>query len=332
MSLVDSNCNFRNEVQHLRATYERKRNSTNLYPPVGRPVYGIEVRAVDDIDQHTFWYELEDSKNLQCIRLYDIPGTLSGDILRLNKQLPTMSNEKNYEIQGDKIVPLETVPTPRRFESDAENLTSELCKLPEIAVDPDKHFVKQGKYRSEIRNLLTCQGGSCPGVPISPHIIQLLGKSADGHLVFEKQNPRYILAFVHDFCRYRSWILQIITGLAALHSVGIVHRDLRIDNLVFSTDATRVWIIDLEGRWGNWRAPEVSDGAGLDAGWTEMSDIYDLGSLIKDMIYGNVPLTLQVDWDAPTLLKPVVEACTRDSPSDRPSLSRLHDMVTGIAA
>ncbi|KAJ5575594.1 hypothetical protein N7535_002520 [Penicillium sp. DV-2018c] len=115
-----------------------------------------------------------------------------------------------------------------------------------------------------------------------------------------------------------------------LHSLGIIHRDLRIDNVVFSPDTSRVLICDLEGRWGNRLAPEVSREPVLDAGWTEKSDIYDLGYLIKGMIYGNVPLTFAVEWYVPPPLAAVVEACTRNKPEERPSLDDLYAMVEKI--
>jgi hypothetical protein len=61
-----------------------------------------------------------------------------------------------------------------------------VAKLPLVDMDPKKHFTKQGKYRTEIRNLIKCQGGVVPGGPLSPHIVQLRGRSTDGKLVFDK--------------------------------------------------------------------------------------------------------------------------------------------------
>lgn len=70
---------------------------------------------------------------------------------------------------------------------------------------------------------------------------------------------------------------------------------------------------DLEGRRGNRRAPKVSHQAILEAGWTEKSDIYYLGYVIKSMIYGNTLITTVVDWDVPAPLDVVVETCIRVS-------------------
>jgi serine/threonine protein kinase len=260
--------------------------------------------------------------------LADIPGTLSGDILRLQQNLPALNGD--YEITGNQIHPLKHAPLPPDPDDDSEDLTAILTSLPVVKVDSNKHFVKKGKCKSEIWNLLKCQGGSCPGVPKSTHIIQLLGRSFDGELVFERFKSRYVLAFVHTLTVYKCWILQLISGLKCLHSLGIIHRDLRIDNLVFSSDGSRLLICDLEGRWGNRLAPEVPRQPVLDAGWTEKSDIYDLGYVIKGMIYGNVPITNMLEWSVPHPLDTIVDACTRNTPEERPSLDELYAVVDKI--
>lgn len=308
MSQTPAPDTFTQEVRRLRAVYEKKRELTNLVPPTGRPVFDLSVDVVDGTVYHTYWYECDERVQgdqegcqcpCQCIRLADIPGTLSGAILRLECNLPALDVTGDYEIIGNDIRRLEHAPQPPDDNDDAEDVSAALASLPEVEADPNKHFVKRAKYVSEIQNLLTCQGGSCPGVPKSAHIIQLLGKSSHGELVFEKFNPRYVLAFVHPLAAHKTWILQLIFGLRCLHYLGIVHRDLRIDNFVFSSDNSRLLICDLESRWGNRLAPEVSRQPVLEAGWTEKSDIYDLGHVIKGMVYGNTPITTLVEWHVP---------------------------------
>ncbi|KAI1780299.1 hypothetical protein F4818DRAFT_395304 [Hypoxylon cercidicola] len=245
MNQMPSEDPFVKEVQRLRADYMMRREWTNLVPPTGRPIIDLNVDVVDGTIYYTYWYE-DGTPRGQCIRLVDIPGTLSGDILRLQRNMPILNGDQ--EIIGDQIRPLEHAPSPPDLEDDSEDLSSLLATLPIIDADPSKHFVKKGKYQSEIQNLLKCQGGSCSGVPQSTHIISLLGKSSEGQLVFEKFHPRYALALVHPLKAYKSWILQVISGLKFLHSLGIVHRDLRIDNLVFSRDGSRLLICDLESR------------------------------------------------------------------------------------
>ncbi|MCJ1329841.1 hypothetical protein MMC10_006522 [Thelotrema lepadinum] len=327
---------FIQEVHRLRSVYSKQRDSTNLVPPSGRPVLDLSTDVVDGNVYHTYWFECDDraqegQDNYQAIRIADIPGTLSGAILRLKRNLPPLDAEVDYEIIGDKICQLaQSLPLPDIDDDDAEDVSQVLASLPRVAVDPKKHFVKQPKYTSEIQNLLLCQGGSCPGVPKSAHVVQLLGKSADGKLVFEKFNSRYVLAVMRPISVYKAWILQLIDGLRCLHALGIVHRDLRIDNLLFTSDNSRLLICDLESRWGNRLAPEISLDPILDAGWTEKSDVYDLGYVIKGLIYGNAPITNLVEWDVPPPLNVVVESCVRVSADERPSLDELRAMVDQI--
>ncbi|CAG7936069.1 unnamed protein product [Penicillium salamii] len=315
---------FTREVKRLRDAYEEKRERSNLGSGGGRQIMDLNVETTDGIFYYTYWYRH------QCIRLACIPGTLSGDILGLRQNLPASVDVGDHEIIGDQILLLNNVPPLPELEDDSEDLDTILASLPLVKVDSSKHFVKKGKYKSEIRNLLQCQGGSCPGVPKSPHVIQLQGKSLGGELVFDKLKTRCFLVYFYPLATYKYWILQIISGLKLLHSLGIVHRDLRIDNIVFSADMSRVLICDLESHWGNRLAPELSRVPVSDSGWTEQSDIYDLGHLIESMIYGNAPFTHAVEWPIPPPLAAVVEACIRVRPEDRPSLDEIYAMVEKI--
>lgn len=148
--------------------------------------------------------------------------------------------------------------------------------------------------------------------------------------MFEKFNPRYILAAVHSLSVYKAWPLQVIDGLCCLHSLEIVHRDLHIDNLVFAAGTSRLLICYLESRWGNRLAAEISRQPILNAGWTGKSDIYDLGYVIKGMIYGNSPITNLVEWRFPPPLDVIVTFCTNVSPKERPSLDELFAMVSNM--
>lgn len=340
MSQTTSQGAFLEEVCRLRAAYQKQRDSTNLVPPTGRPVLDQQLHVINGITYYTYWYDVstdEDAsrtggRDYQVIQLADIPGTLSGAILRLERNIPLLDVGSDYEIAGDDIRRLTGYSPPMpEIEDDSEDTSAVLASLPEVEVDPERHFVKAGKYTSEVQNLLACQGGSCPGAPRSAHVIQLLGRSPHGELVFDRFTPRYILAAVHPLSVYKAWIRQLVEGLQCLHSLGIVHRDLRIDNLVFSRDGSRLLICDLESRWGNRLAPEVSRLPVLGgAGWTEKSDIYDLGITIKGMIYGNTPVTNVVEWHAPSPLDVIVASCTCVSPDDRPSLDEITDMVERI--
>ncbi|KAK0713591.1 hypothetical protein B0T26DRAFT_753681 [Lasiosphaeria miniovina] len=181
-------------VRRLRAAYPELRDATNLVPPAGRYVLWNDMDTVDGTVYHTYWYENTldiDGLGESCrvIRFADIPGTLSGDVLGLKRKLPPL------EAEGDYII----------------DVSAALISLPVIAVDVLEHF-KKCKYATETHNLLACQGGSCPGVPKSAHVVQLLGRSPDGELVFE-QFARHLLAAVHPLAKCKAWILQLIDGL-----------------------------------------------------------------------------------------------------------------------
>jgi serine/threonine protein kinase len=276
-----------------------------------------------------FWFE--DGTELgRYMRLFDQPGTLSGDILRLERSLPPIQG--HFEVEGDIIRSLDQCPNhPQPIEDDFEDIGDLVIQLPLIEVDSSKHFVKKGKYRSEIENLLRCQGGSCPGTVLSEHLVRLLGKAPDGQLVFEKLATRgVLLSRFSSLDTYKRWILHIIDALACLHSLGIVHRDLRIDNCLFTEDGSRLVVCDIESRWGQRAAPEITFDGGLDSGWTTRSDVYDIGNCIKCMVYANAPITNQVEWPVPQPLQAIVDACMREVPDERPTLLELRRMVEAI--
>ncbi|KAK3292864.1 kinase-like domain-containing protein [Chaetomium fimeti] len=319
---------FSEEVTRLRAEYQVKRQKSNVFPPAGRPILDMELVPGEE-PAVGIWYE--DGTQLgQYVRLFDLPETLSGNILRLERALPAVDG--HVEIKGDVIRGLDECPNhPAPVEDDFEDVSDLVAKLPIVAVDSSRHFTKKGKYRSEIENLLKCQGGSCPRTILSPHLIHLLGASRDGELVFEKLATRGpTLARFSSLDTYKRWILHIVDALSCLHSLNIVHRDLRIDNCLFADNGSRLVVCDLESRWGQRAAPEIAFDGGLDSGWTTRSDIYDIGNCIKCMVYANAPITNQVEWPVPQPLQGIVEACMRKSPDDRPTLLELREMVEAI--
>ncbi|OAA82610.1 Protein kinase-like domain protein [Akanthomyces lecanii RCEF 1005] len=279
----------------------------------------------------TYWYEYGDSARGQCVRIVDVPGTLSGDILRLRQQLPEKPG--HFEVDGNDIRELDhCLPHPDFVGDDSENVSEVMASLPLLQVDAAKHFLKKPKYNSEIQNLKKCQNGAVPGHSASRNIIQLFGKSSNGELVFEKLRPsQATLALYSSLPIYKTWILQLLDCLECLHSFGIIHKDLRADNLLFSADASRLILCDLESRWGECQAPEASsDGGHEGSGWTAQSDIYDVGNCIRNMAYGNNPITPFIERPVPAPLQGIVDACQREKPQDRPSISELRLMVNNI--
>lgn len=207
--------------------------------------------------------------------------------------------------------------------------------LPLVDVDESKHVVKQCKYRREIVNLLKCQGGLCPGTPISPHIVHILGKSSDRQLVFEKLRPwQHGIDRPYTLGDCKRWLIQLIEALKCLHSLGIIHRDLSLKNIMFLEDRQNLVLIDLESRWATWFAPELTknmDENQVDAaGWSEKSDIYDIGPLVEGWVYVNVPINDLVEWPVPPPPDTIVEACMMTDPAQRSSFDALLAMAEAM--
>jgi hypothetical protein len=308
----------------LRALYERKHDRSKLYCP--RDI--LDERRDNGGYTVNYWF-----KDGQCIWFVDIPGTSSGEILWLDKY-PPPDLLSDYEIDGGTFRLLTAELTFPELDNNSNNISNALALLPiDPAPDAAERYLKKPKYHSKILNLLKCQGSACTGTPASRHIAQLLGRTADRLLVFEKLVPHYVVLW--RFCSvatYKRRILHLLDALACIHAHGLRYRDLYIYNIVFSADDMRAALCDLECRWGQHNTPELLLEDTLDARWTVKSDIYDVGVLIHSMIYANCPLTAVVLWPVPPPLDHIVEACTCNAPDQCPSLEELRAMVDAIDA
>jgi serine/threonine protein kinase len=100
---------------------------------------------------------------------------------------------------------------------------------------------------------------------------------------------------------YKRWLSHLVEAVRALHDIDIVHRDLNMENLLWTEDGQQLIVSDLECHWGSRRAPKIRIDSTFDAGWSKQSDIYDVGCLIEGLIYGNIPLITK--WNG-TCLRP----------------------------
>jgi len=143
--------------------------------------------------------------------------------------------------------------------------------------------------------------------------------------------------------------IHICRGLAAAHEAGVIHRDLKPDNIIIELD-TSVKLMDFgiasvdnavsrvnkEQEVGGTMAyisPEQAQGHGAD----ERSDIYSLGAMLMEMFVGKRPFyekdieqlmlkhvsekpsEITDYWaDAPSQLNELILACLAKKPSDRP--------------
>jgi hypothetical protein len=94
------------QILALRAKYHSARDKHNLYGN-GPNAHRIEERDEERINgRHTSMFWLSSGKH---IRLVDVPDSLSGDILRPQKDLPDIDG--SFEIDGDEIRQIEVVPS-----------------------------------------------------------------------------------------------------------------------------------------------------------------------------------------------------------------------------
>jgi serine/threonine-protein kinase len=143
-----------------------------------------------------------------------------------------------------------------------------------------------------------------------PNIVGVYDQAADGHylyLVMEYVPGRTLRALLRE----RGWLpwqeaLQVmdpvLAGLAAAHRAGIVHRDVKPENVLL-TDDGRVKVVDFglaraSAAVGNTRAgmiigsvsyiaPEQVTGAPTDA----RTDVYAAGIMLFEMLTGRVPFS-----------------------------------------
>ncbi|TDL29940.1 kinase-like protein [Rickenella mellea] len=271
------------------------------------------------------WYG-EPTGPYYYLKIVGPPGTLAGDILRCEKDLPIYQSDREIIGDDDRETNKKTPPSEDECDPDLEDCSEEVAKLPLIEVDPGIHFTKSPTYKQEIRYLLLLRG--------SPRVVQLLGRTPDGALVFQKHERDLFFASLANRDERRvenikRWMIEVIDAVEVLHSHGIVHRDLVARNIL---DSEPLVICDLQclHATGHCRAPEL-DGTGQSM-FSFASDIFSLGTLLWECCFYNYPTNRQVllDNPPPPPFRNIFLACTREKPQDRPTLTQLRAMYVAI--
>jgi serine/threonine protein kinase len=249
------------------------------------------------------------------VKLVGASGTLAGDILWLKSDLSRYHCD--LEIIGNDVREAERKAIEcEEADPDIEDCSEEVAELPLIALGPEKHFKKATTYKQEIRYLLQCQG--------FPLVVHLLGRTEEGAIVFPKFKRSFMQTLVSNndqgrIQNIRRWMLEVIDGIAYLHSLGIIHRDLTMRNF-----------LDLQCLHSTYRPFEIDHGDYTKSSFA--SDFFALGALLWESCFYNAPYSRHVllDNPLPPPFHDIFVACTREKPEDRPTLTQLRAMYEAI--
>ncbi|KAJ6586553.1 kinase-like domain-containing protein, partial [Mycena sp. CBHHK59/15] len=262
------------------------------------------------------------------VMVHDVPGTLSGNILRLQASIPPLS--RHSAIHGDEIsdIPMRDFDDVDGPEEDTSDI---VAQLPLLALDERIHFVKRSRFRSEIPNLLQAKG--------LPHIVEILGRTDDGQVVFPKLASGFHLATkTTGLAAVKRILLELAEAVLSLHSIGIIHHDLALRNVLASSDYQTAYLCDLESCWGSEECPEIAGTFRLEISavpYSEKSDVYMFGRLMTDFILANNPWTRWQgipggNWLPPAPFRSIVLACLEAEPSARPDMHQVKAMLEAV--
>lgn len=153
--------------------------------------------------------------------------------------------------------------------------------------------------------------------------------AGDTNIIIEMINGQVIKSRIETGRAFKeeqvvAFLLQMCNGLEYLHKLGIIHRDIKPDNLMLFKD--RIYLLDFDaarkfkpdkkrdtrflGTYG-YAAPEQFGYAQTD----ERSDIFSLGKTMQEL--------LPSDYDG--YLKPILAKCTELDPKNRyQNIAQLH--------
>jgi len=157
-----------------------------------------------------------------------------------------------------------------------------------------------------------------------------------------------------DFGRRIKVILQTGAGVRYIHSLGLIHRDLKSLNILVCEDwniyvadigATRIASQLMTANVGTpiWMAPEVF----TSQDYSQKADIYSFGMVLFEVITGKLPFENISSYELPSLItkgqrptfpekiaKPWMKLVTSmwaDKPSKRPSIDKVLETVTQLS-
>ena len=167
----------------------------------------------------------------------------------------------------------------------------------------EKSYITDERRRQKVKNEIHLLKKSN-----HKHIIKLFEvfeSAKQIHIVTEYAGGGDMLQFLKHKKRLDEWeaknyLWQVVSGLAACHNNGILHRDIKLDNILMSTDQKCIKLCDfgisrimkpgqiVREQCGTpaYIAPEIIAGTGYE-GFS--SDTWSLGVMLYAMLAGTVP-------------------------------------------
>ncbi|WWC71085.1 uncharacterized protein I206_105038 [Kwoniella pini CBS 10737] len=338
-------------MSRIRAC-ESKINETELEHPIEANKQGYENSDDCHVDLRDSWSYTEHGGYLDHNHIYyevrRVPGTLSDRLMNEQEwELLPLVTSAGCLIKGDQIenMTLEQVEA-RKSELDkiyddvfqdedgrwwddkdfaiAQSVKSSeiFLSLPLVQVDPALHYCKTAKTTDEVKNLLAVQD--------LPHIVQLVGRSDEGKLVTLRFGDDLGSWVGGPFVNGRrinlpeswksQWTIDIVKGLKSLHKIGILHKDLTVNNILFKED--HAIICDLECGPHTYLTipPELAQE--INTEWDEKMDIYALGTLIWSIENRNMPRAHR-NLKSEGQFAQIMAKCLANDPKDRPSIDEI---------
>ncbi|KIK61847.1 hypothetical protein GYMLUDRAFT_165590 [Collybiopsis luxurians FD-317 M1] len=273
-------------------------------------------------------------KNGLYVKIHDVPATLSGRILRLQENVPSLDDHS--EIIGD-TVSRTTYKNPPSFElddevPDTERIGEAIRQLPVVSdLNSELHFSKGCLSEREVDNLLKVKGG--------PHLVELLRRTEESKLVFLRYlEHSSIIFFGSSIAEYRRLFIEFTDAIIFLHSNGIVHRDLAVRNLLVSNDRQHLILCDLESQYGSNFCPEIAQARDenlpeSEIPYSKKSDVFCFGTTVADFILANNVRTLWQytgNFVPPAPFDRILQVCIRRDPVDRPTMLQVRKMLESI--
>ena len=179
----------------------------------------------------------------------------------------------------------------------------------------------------------------------SPYIVNLVGVVTARH-PYSPDGEAVVTAFLLEYgpcgtlkdfitkvdhVRLSKWMLKVAKGLDDMHRLGIVHGDLKPENvIIMESDEPKIIDLAQSGYTRNYHAPEFPDIFETETSWQSSLDIYSFGVVYSVLVSGpdvNLPSTGS-DQSSPIIS--LITRCLAIDPQQRPSAEEIIDTLRNL--